>query len=81
MVLIIKLVGEVSQLLVMVNQREGELVCLAVRPGAWLRTGATDEARTHQPCVPDTQALPEPRFLTCPCQVRFLPEHGAEIGN
>lgn len=34
MLLIIKLVGEVSQLLVMVNKCEGELVCLAVGLGA-----------------------------------------------
>lgn len=40
MLLIIKLVGEMSQLLVMVNKCEGELVCLAVGLGAWLRTGA-----------------------------------------
>lgn len=51
MLLIIKLVGEVSQLLVMVNKCEGELVCLAVGLGAWLRTGAMGwGARTPASC-------------------------------
>lgn len=46
-----------------------------------LGTGAMDEAHAHQPCVPDTQALQESQFLTFPCQVHFLPEHGAEWGD